>query len=38
MAARAETGQASALIVVMWEDQKEALFKRFSEWQRAKGP
>jgi hypothetical protein len=37
MAARAET-QASAQNVVMSEEQKEALFKRFIEWQRAKGP
>jgi hypothetical protein len=38
MAARADTGQASPQNLVMSEQQKEALFKRFIEWQRAKGP
>jgi TRAP transporter TAXI family solute receptor len=38
MAARADASQASAQNVVMSEEQKEALFKRFIEWQRAKGP
>jgi TRAP transporter TAXI family solute receptor len=38
IAARADTGQASPQNLVMSEQQKEALFKRFIEWQRAKGP
>ena len=38
MAARADAAQASPQNVVMSEEQKEALFKRFIEWQRAKGP
>jgi TRAP-type uncharacterized transport system substrate-binding protein len=40
MAARANAGQAPGLTdsLTMSEDQKEALFKRFIEWQRGKGP
>jgi len=40
MVARADAGQAPGLPdgLVMSEDQKGALFKRFIEWQRAKGP
>ena len=38
MAARADAGQASPENLVMSEEQKEALFKRFIEWQRGKGP
>jgi TRAP transporter TAXI family solute receptor len=40
MAARANAGQAPGLpdSLVMSEQQKEALFKRFIEWQRGKGP
>jgi uncharacterized protein len=40
MAARADAGQAPALpaSLAMSEQQKEALFKRFIEWQRGKGP
>jgi hypothetical protein len=40
MAARANAGQAPGLpdSLVMSEEQKEALFKRFIQWQRAKGP
>jgi TRAP transporter TAXI family solute receptor len=40
MAARADAGQAAALpaSLALSEQQKEALFKRFIEWQRGKGP
>jgi hypothetical protein len=40
MAARADAGQAPRLpaSLTMSEEQKEALFKRFIEWQRGKGP
>ena len=40
MAARADAGKAPGLpdSLTMSEDQKEALFKRFIEWQRGKGP